>query len=66
MLLRVVFLTGSCNGTVTVAASLWMYTWLPFWRIMIKPILFKDLITFLPDSEGSLGTGNFHLKDLSV
>ena len=41
--------------------SLFAWTWLPLWRTMTKPNLFKDLIVFLPDIEGSLGTGDFHL-----
>ncbi len=66
MLLSVDFLTGLCNGTVTLASPLCMNTWLPLCRTMVKPILFKDLMIFLPDTEGSLGSGNFHLKDLGI
>ena len=66
ILLRVVFLTGSCNGTITVESPFCINTWLPFCRTMIKPILFRDLIIFLPDTEGSLGTCHFHPKDFSI
>nr|AAU82763.1 hypothetical protein GZ19C8_24 [uncultured archaeon GZfos19C8] len=52
--------------TVTLASPLCMNTWLPLCRTMIKPILFNDPMIFLPDTEGSLGTGNFHLKDFGI
>jgi len=52
--------------TVTLASPLCMNTWLPLCRTMIKPILFNDPMIFLLDTEGSLGTGNFHLKDFGI
>ncbi len=39
---------------------------LVFSLIFFLPILFKDLIIFLPDTEGSLGTCHFHTKDFSI
>jgi len=66
MLLRVDFLTGLFKGTVTVESPLCINTWLPLCRTIINPILFNDLMIFLPDAEGSLGTGYFHLKNFCI
>jgi len=57
---RVPFLIVWCLGTVILCFPSVKYMWLPFWCTILNPTLFRALMTFRHEREGSFSDSYLH------